>query len=284
MNSIITIAIVIVGSSLLSQDTSSFIEYKKSVDEWHAGRINGLKKDHGWLSLIALDWLSEGSNNIPSIGTITISKGTLHLSLNDGLKGLISGKEFTSGTIEADKDKIIIGSKALAVIYRGGKYAVRVWDAETPAKKNFTGIDRYPVIVKWRIEAKWIPYAVPKKVEIPTVIPDLVQEGIATGVAVFTIDGREYKLEPTIEEGSNELFFVFGDKTNGKETYGAGRFLYSAPPIYDPATKERKVILDFNKSYNPPCVFTDYATCPVPSPDNKLTHRIEAGEKIYRIH
>lgn len=265
-------------AGLLAQNVEPAMSYKQSIDHWHEGRINSLKKEHGWLSLVALDWMKEGKNIVTGVGSITIVKEKLHLQLNAGMEGMRNGLPFTSGPIEADKDKVIIGSKAVAVIHRGGKYAVRVWDAETPARKNFTGIARYPVDEQWKIEARWIAYDTLKKIEIPTVIPGLTQEGIVPGAAVFIIDGNEYRLEPTIEEGSDELFFVFGDKTNGKETYGAGRFLYAPLPVGG------TIVLDFNKSYNPPCVFTDFATCPVPSPENRLKVRIEAGEKNYRHH
>ncbi|MCB0749866.1 MAG: DUF1684 domain-containing protein, partial [Ignavibacteriae bacterium] len=72
------------------------------------------------------------------------------------------------------------------------------------------------------------------------------------------------------------LFIVFADLTSGEETYGAGRFLYVDGP-----DTNNNVILDFNKAYNPPCAFTKYATCPLPSDENKLRVRIEAGEKNY---
>jgi uncharacterized protein (DUF1684 family) len=251
------------------------VSYKKAIDQWHAGRVNGLKKEHGWLSLVALDWLTIGQNRIASIGIITIAGDSVTVQLNPGTSGTRNGKPFTSGTIAVEEDRVIVGSKAFTVIQRGGKYAVRIWDSETPARKQFTGIDRYPIDVRWRITAQWKAYDAPKKVEIPTVIPDLVQEGFAPGVAVFMMDGKECRLEPTIEEGSDELFFVFGDRTNGRETYGAGRFLYTALPV------NGTVVLDFNRSYNPPCVFTDFATCPVPSPQNRLPVRIEAGEKKF---
>ena len=72
-----------------------------------------------------------------------------------------------------------------------------------------------------------------------------------------------------------ELFFVFKDRTTGEETYGAGRFLYADPPSPD------RVVLDFNRAFNPPCAFTPFATCPLPPKQNWLPIRIEAGEKAY---
>ncbi|HUM02738.1 MAG TPA: DUF1684 domain-containing protein, partial [Thermoanaerobaculia bacterium] len=95
------------------------------------------------------------------------------------------------------------------------------------------------------------------------------------GALVFEIDGKTYRLDPVLEKGETELFVIFGDRTNGKETYGAGRFLYVPPPV------DGRTVLDFNKSYNPPCAFTPYATCPLPPPENKLTIPIPAGEKAY---
>jgi uncharacterized protein len=78
-------------------------------------------------------------------------------------------------------------------------------------------------------------------------------------------------LEPTVD--GDGLFFVFKDATAPRETYGAGRFLSA------PAPKDGKVILDFNRAYNPPCAFSAFATCPLPTPENVLRVRIEAGEK-----
>ena len=89
----------------------------------------------------------------------------------------------------------------------------------------------------------------------------------------FQKDGREFHLEPTIDEG--ELFFVIRDQTSGKTTYGASRFLYTEP------AKDGMVWLDFNKAENPPCAFTAYATCPLPPPQNRLALAITAGEKSY---
>ncbi len=78
-----------------------------------------------------------------------------------------------------------------------------------------------------------------------------------------------------LERGETDYFVIFGDATNGKETYGAGRFLYVKPPV------DGKTIIDFNKAYNPPCVFTDYATCPLPPAQNRMKVGVEAGEKEY---
>ena len=78
---------------------------------------------------------------------------------------------------------------------------------------------------------------------------------------------------PVVEEGEDQLFFIFADQTNKTDTYGAGRFLYAKMP------QDGKVVLDFNRAYNPPCAFSHFATCPLPPRENRLPLRVEAGEK-----
>jgi uncharacterized protein (DUF1684 family) len=70
---------------------------------------------------------------------------------------------------------------------------------------------------------------------------------------------------------------MFGDETNGLETYGAGRQLYT--PLPDDSGN---VVIDFNKAYNWPCVFTEFATCPIHPDENQLPIRVEAGEQAPR--
>ena len=96
---------------------------------------------------------------------------------------------------------------------------------------------------------------------------------LSPGYAVFTLNDRQLRLDPVLEEaGADQLFFIFRDATAPKETYGGGRFLYSDLP------RDGQVVLDFNKAYSPPCAFTDFATCPLPPKQNQLPLRIEAGE------
>src|SRR5262249_18626101 len=106
------------------------------------------------------------------------------------------------------------------------------------------------------------------------------EEDDSPGYVTFSHNGREFRLEPVLDEG--ELFFIFKDETSGKTTYPATRFLYAAAPknLKAPAT----VVLDFNKAINPPCVFTAFATCPLPPPQNRLALAVTAGELMYNNH
>jgi uncharacterized protein (DUF1684 family) len=104
----------------------------------------------------------------------------------------------------------------------------------------------------------------------------MVDDQTSPGALVFEVDGKSYRLDAIQEKGSDKLFIIFADKTNGRETYGAGRYLYTSKPDAD-----GKVIIDFNKSENPPCAFTSFATCPLPPRQNRLPFSVEAGERKY---
>jgi uncharacterized protein (DUF1684 family) len=95
---------------------------------------------------------------------------------------------------------------------------------------------------------------------------------------VFAIAGKSYRLDALGEKGSAELFIIFADETNVAESYRSGRYIYTAwPDSYN------RMVLDFNKAFNPPCAFTAFATCPLPPRQNRLPIRIEAGEKKYGV-
>ncbi|MBI3765042.1 MAG: DUF1684 domain-containing protein, partial [Ignavibacteriales bacterium] len=150
-------------------------------------------------------------------------------------------------------------------------------DKENPARVNFKGLEYFPIDPKWRVEAKFEPYNPPKKIPIASVI-GTVENDSCPGALVFNVDEKPCRLDAVMEVGTDDqLFIMFSDETSGKETYGMGRQLYASLP-----DKENRVILDFNKAYNWPCVFTEYATCPIPPRQNHLPIRVEAGEKMYK--
>ncbi len=165
-------------------------------------------------------------------------------------------------------------SLSFYVIERGERVGVRLKDAESEVLREFTGIDHYPVDPAWRLEARFEPFAEPRMIPVPDITGD-VSEQPSHGRVVFSLAGAEQSLAP-LGPPEGELFLVFGDETNGEETYGGGRFLYVGPP-----DAEGRLRVDFNKAYNPPCVFTPYATCPLPPPGNRLPLAVRAGEKNF---
>ncbi|MFY3744946.1 DUF1684 domain-containing protein [Anaeromyxobacter sp. Red801] len=249
---------------------------------WHDRREERLRTPTGWLALTGLHWLERGENRLPGLpGTFTLEGGkvTLAAARSDGyaLGGAPLERRALAPDSAGEPDRVQLGaSVTLAVIERSGRFAVRVWDAAAPARTGFRGVDAYPADPRWRIEARWEAYPAPREVEVPSVIGVATRE-LAPGRAHFTVEGREVALEPTAEEDGG-LFFVFKDATARDATYGAGRFLSAAAP------RDGKVVLDFNRAVNPPCAFSAFATCPLPTPENVLPIRIEAGEKRYGAH
>jgi uncharacterized protein (DUF1684 family) len=245
---------------------------------WHERRLASLQRPQGWLALAGLHWLEPGENRVAGLPGVFVLDGTavtLRAAAADGY--LLDGAPVAERALRSDQaerqDRLALGGRTVAVIVRGDRVALRVWDAARPERVRFSGIDAFPVDPRWRIRARWEPYARPREVEIPAAAGP-PQQGLAPGRAVFELDGRTLSLQPT--QDGDELFFVFKDRTAPRETYGGGRFLVAEPP------SDGVVVLDFNRAYNPPCVFSPYATCPLPIPENVLPVRVEAGEKAWR--
>ncbi|MHB1056257.1 MAG: DUF1684 domain-containing protein [Rhodanobacter sp.] len=272
--------------------------YKQGIEQWHAGRVARLTAADGWLSLIGLEWLQPGANRVGSaagndivlaagpahLGVVTLgADGGVRIVLDKDSGATIDGKAIAEAVLvddvhaaaDAAPTRVAFGSASFYVIDRDGRKGLRVKDSEAPTRKHFLGIDAFPIDPSWRIEATWVPAAPGETLEMGSVIGTIDKYPVP-GKLEFTRDGKHFELLPVIEEpGDAQYFIVFADRTSGKETYGAARFLYIDPP------KDGKVVLDFNKAYNPPCAFTPFATCPLAPPENRLDMRVTAGEKKY---
>jgi uncharacterized protein len=268
-------------------------DHRRAVEAWRQRRYANLRRPISWLTLAGLAWLRPGKNRIgtdadadvvlpsgPSAaGAVVVADGavTAHAAADGALRhdGLpVDGLRMTPD-VDAPDDAgptlLELGALRLCVIRRGERLAMRVWDTESPALVAFDGIPHFPVDPRWRFDARFVPPAAGATVEVSDIIGDVAAEPSA-GVVRFDVDGGTYELEALEGGDAGELWLVFGDATNGHETYGGGRFLYTPAPVRD------RVEVDFNRAYNPPCVFSPYATCPLPWPANRLPIRIEAGE------
>jgi uncharacterized protein (DUF1684 family) len=266
--------------------------YEQEVLDWRAGRLERLLAPTGYLNQIGLYWLEPGAYVIGSdpssdivvpatsasrIGEISVSDDGVRLVVQDGVEVLSEGQSVTDIVMPPDTSgtAILVSHRSLAwmVIERGGKLAIRIRDFEHPFVGSFGPLPYYEIDPSLRVTAKLERYAEPRTITVDTVIEGFQQYPVAPGVALFELNGQQYELEPTIS--GDQLFFVFGDETNRDETYGAGRFVYADTPGDDGV-----LVLDFNKSYSPPCAFNDFSTCPIASPRNRLPIRVEAGEKF----
>jgi uncharacterized protein (DUF1684 family) len=267
--------------------------WHKQLETWKKERTEGLKREDGWLTLVGLYWLKPGENRFGSdpgnpvilpkgkspavAGTLVRDGEAVTLNVQAGVPLTADGKPVTANlplTTDAKTKPTILelGSLSFYAIQRGDRIGVRIKDKESPERAAFTGVDTFTPDPRWRVVAHFEPYT-DKKIAITNVLGQ-VSNDVSPGAVVFDWQGKTYRLD-ALGDTKEGLSLIFGDTTNGKLTYGAGRFLDTDPP------KDGTVVVDFNTAYNPPCAFTAFATCPLPPAQNKLAIAVEAGEKKF---
>jgi uncharacterized protein (DUF1684 family) len=272
--------------------------YTDEVEQWKSKRLASLKGEDGWLSLVGLHWLKEGENRVGSnpssevllpegkaprvAGSIFLKGGATRIEARPDSGITSEGKPVASLDLQPDtsgKPTVLkLGTLTFHVIKRGERLGVRVKDSASPERTNFRGLEYFPVDEHWRVEARFEPHNPPKTIPIMNVL-GMEEDTPSPGSLVFDLNGQTYRLDALTEEGEEQFFVIFADQTSGKETYGAGRYLYAGPP-----DSAGRLLIDFNEAYSPPCAFTKYATCPLPPEQNKLPLRVEAGEKFAGHH
>jgi uncharacterized protein len=261
---------------------------------WQSQRVQSLTAEKGWLTLIGLHWLEPGSYTIGSgadqqirlaagpaqMGKINYSDGKIVFQAQGDV--LIDGKAAaTEVSLSTDKEgaaptEVSMGSVSFFAIDRSGKIGLRVKDSQASTRTVFLGLDYFAYQPKLNITARYEAYKTPRTIEVATII-GTVEPTPNPGRAHFSYAGKNYSFELLEGSDATHFFTVFGDQTNGKETYGMARFLAGAIDI-----TAGTVTLDFNRAYNPPCAFTEYATCPMPPAGNRIAAKVLAGEKAYR--
>lgn len=268
-------------------------EYIRNMEEWQQQRLKRLKSENGWLNLVGLYWLKEGQNpfgsneannivfpeNAPEfIGNYILYKGNISVQINENVEVFVNDSLLAEHEINTDADENTTlfrsGSLRWYVIKRGDRYGIRLRDVKSPLIDKITEIPSFPIDPNWRIEARFEKFETPKEIAIPNVLGDTEFQK-CYGLLKFKVDKKEYELMPLGDGVNDDFFVIFADETSAEETYGAGRFLSVEKPDTD-----GKTYIDFNKATNPPCAFTDFATCPLPPKENVLPFEVLAGEKI----
>lgn len=268
--------------------------YLSELTAWRDRREEDLKAPHGWLSTAGLFWLNEGENRMGTgaacpirllpgsgpddAGTFIKAGDSIYLEAAPGVEIQFESQPVTRAElpIQGDSsDAVTLGGLRIYVLKRGLRYGVRIFDPENPARKHFKGCTWFPVDERLRLAAQFAPFDLPRPTQILNLLGD-TEEMMMPGILEFRLDETLFRLEPFVRE-DGKLWILFRDLTNGELTYPAGRYLMTDPP------QAGEVVLDFNRSYNPPCAFTPFATCPLPPPANRLPVRIEAGE-MYAGH
>jgi hypothetical protein len=270
---------LLIGIGIFAIAMTASSTYEDSIHAWQQQRDAGLRSPNGWLTLVGLFWLKPGDNTIGSAdsndfvlpkGSAPAEVGRLRLE-NGKITFLRPGGSGEPLSYDDEKPTVVhAGTVSFFVIKRGDRLAVRATDSASSVLKNFQGMKYFAVNPDLHFQANFIPEK--KNIPILNVLGQTGEEE-SPGIVEFTYRGQQYRLRP-IYEGKT-LFFLFKDPTNKTQTYQAGRMLNTPLPV------NGKVDLDFNRSYNPPCTFTPYATCPLPPKENTLFFPVNAGEMRY---
>lgn len=284
--------LLIVALSIATYGQTSF---QTGTKKWRRDHEAEIKAEDGWLSVSGLYWLKEGVTRIgadakqvdialpsgsapPKVGTLELAGGVVTLKVEDGIVVTVNDNPVHDYVMKFDTEKppdqFRVGSLKLGVIKRGNRYGLRVRNKNSPERLGFRGLKWFPAQQHYRVVATFTPYEQPKEIIIMNVLGDELKMK-TPGLLSFTLNGKKFELRPLVED-DKKLFIIFRDLTAGRTTYPAGRFLYADLP------KDGKVVLDFNRAENPPCAFTDFATCPLPPRQNFMKVAINAGEKKYK--
>ena len=276
--------------------SAEMIAFNTQQDAWREQRRTGLLAPDGWASLTGLHWIGPGSHYLGSdtdngiqltvgpehMGMLELTDGVLRFVPETGLALTLDGQPLAGATaLRVDDDPagpselgFDQGKGVATVIKRGERYALRVRHADAPTRTGFSGLDYWPADPDWQVDGTFVANPPGQTIEVANII-GTTDEVSNPGAIEFEREGVQYRIE-ALDEGGEELFLVFADRTSGHGSYGAGRFLYVPRPDAD-----GRVTIDFNHAYNPPCAFTAFATCPLPPLENRLDLAITAGEKAY---
>ncbi len=277
--------------------TQEMVRFHNDLEVWRAQRYADLREPDGYLSLAGLYWLEDGEHTFGSdssnsvvfpanaplhIGTLVVADSVVTMHVRPEA-GVTIDREAVGEKVMVDDSE---GSPTIAyldslnwhVINRSRGLAIRLMDTESDARRSFGGIEFFDPDPDWQLEARFVPYDPPLEIDMPS-ITGVDEKDTVPGAVIFEVEGTEYRLDVTGQPGDDRYFVVFGDATSGHETYGGGRFVW-----IDAEDEQGAITIDFNRAYNPPCVFSPFATCPLPAPNNRLPIRIEAGELNFGGH
>lgn len=254
-----------------------------------------LKADNGWLTVAGLHFLNPGENRVGSdpsndivldfpvvpghVGVITMNGTNVRIRAAEGQTLTINDKQVSESELHGSfdgkpQDTIKFGPISFFVHYSGPRLALRVRNQQNAIRTGFRGLRWYEPNPSYRSIGTFKPYPEVKVVQIPNILGDL-EPFNAVGTVTFDLNGASHTMEAW--RSGKRLWFVFRDRTSGRETYPSARFLYTDDPV------DGKVVMDFNFAQNPPCAYNPFTTCPLPPQQNRLAIAVEAGEKIYDV-
>lgn len=266
--------------------------YRQTINEWRKERNESIRKENNWLALAGLYWLKLGKNQLGSdpknevqlperisanIGFFEYNGRSVSLRINPGEKVTVNEKSTDFAILQPDISEnpsyIKLEGIQMVVIQRGNRMGVRMWDNKSEKRASFPARSWYDIDEAFRIPAVFTPYDHPKMAYFPDLTGEKAEFPVE-GFVTFELNGKPQKLDIN-KEDDDTLFLRFWDPTAKDETYPTGRYLVADQ-------EDGKIFLDFNKAYNPPCAFTDFATCVFAPEQNHMDVKVTAGETYPR--
>lgn len=252
-------------------------EFVSNWEQWQARRFTAASAPHGPASLALTYWFAdETPREVADLpGTWSARDGQLIATNFDagayvGADGVALTAPLVLGGSAAPSEAYA-GERIVCVFERDGVRALRIFDPSNPGRRDLEAIEAFAPDASWRLEARFDPHVIERTIELA----DGYRKQTATsGSVVFTREGVERRVTGTLRPDG--ISVVFGDSTNGKESYG---FRFLTVPLPD---AEGRTTIDFNRAFLPPCAFSDQFVCPLPTPENRLPVPIRAGERLAR--
>lgn len=261
-------------------------DYLRRIEKWRHD-FDADVRTGGWLTLIDRIEIEDGSYSLGSgpdakvrlpsraperVGVLARSGKHFAFQPQEGVAVTINDKPASAPTelSIAHGGRIRTGDFSFSIWNLGGDFYLLVDDANNPAVERFAGNSWFPIDSAYSVVAKFTAYPTPESVRVPMTHVRSQNPMQSTGYVEFRLKRQSVRLKTFIDDG--ELFVMFQDETNGKSTYGGGRFLHAMLP------KDGKTVLDFNKAFNPYCSLNPYVMCPIPPAENRLRMSVAAGE------
>jgi uncharacterized protein (DUF1684 family) len=256
------------------------------LETFRRRRAQAVTAPQGNLALVNTQWITGDPDSVQPVwgvpglwSPLPAGESGLRLTATaaDGIRvdgELVDGTVTVRGKDDPNPSAIVFSESVTGFVIasEAGEYALRVWDAQSEANRDFGSIDAYDYNPEWVIQATFTPIEGGRVVGFE----HLKDEGRTRDLVVpaeitFTKDGVQYSLAAF--KSGRALQLVFGDATNGDTTYSVGRFLFVAP------NPDGTITLDFNRAVLPPCAFSYNFNCPLPPKQNRFEVPVEAGEK-----
>lgn len=261
-------------------------------ERWKVDRMDELKSKEGFINLVGLYWLETGEHTFGSdssnsvvfpvafparSGVLQVDNGTVTIS--DVAEGIMIDSAAKSQDLVFDLEQELVkemtyGDYVWYIIERAGNIGIRLKDLKHHMISKELDIHFFDYEPNFVVEAVFKPYPPGRTLKVDNVLGHQFEYEIE-GQLRFEYQGKQYTLEPLKDV---DFFIIFSDGTSAISTYGSGRYLHVPRPGPD-----GKTTIDFNRAYNPPCAFTDFATCLIPPPENRLDFPVSAGELDFHL-